>query len=158
MTATTGRNLVDPSRDLDDAVAKCFWAEQFQRYLAKRNLHDDVAALRFLLFTQPISDNNNKRRLKSSNGDADSLKAAAEHFFGPDSTCQVCLSNPELAESILAEAAKSPVDVSALRALLARARADPEVWQAGLEPRFMRFLADESENTVAPVACILSII
>ena len=152
--------------DVDTAIESNIWARQFKQHLEKRDLQDEVNALRFLILTQPFvarmgEVNNNGSSKKSSKIKTEMKEIflkAAELFFCEDSECQLVLSNDRLFQAFV-EASQAVKEGGSLTnqhiGLVDKARNDPDVWQNGLEPKFIKFLSQTSKGAVA---CLLSIL
>ncbi len=153
-------SVLDRPRAIEDAIERHHWASKFLKHLEERDLEDEVTAFKFLVFTQPLltKDKKQKRRVARR-----IVSACGQLFLESDSADQLCLSNQEMFEA-LSEASErirsAPESDQAVInddviELVMRVRGDPDVWVNGVEPKFMRFLAQQPRTTLA---CILSIL
>ncbi len=157
-------------RHPDESISSHPWAKRFTDHLEARDMTDELAAFKFLVYTQPIAslweDDNQKKKKKkrpvaSVAKAREVLEGCHDLFLDEGAPEQICLSNPELRERLReackrlkADSGREPgeEDVS----LLFRARRDPDVWQEGAEKRLARFLSQQPHQ--GPLACLLSIL
>ena len=132
---------------VDASIAADAWASRFMDHLAKRGLDDEITALRFLVATQPFHAKGKKKKDLSK-----LFKAVVKEFFSSESSSTLVLSNERLFEAF-----KEDVSAEEQEKLVAKARSDPDVWQNGLEPKFMAFLSKQ-DGKASTMACILSIL
>ncbi len=137
-------------------------ARQFKDYLQKRDLTDEIFALRFLIYTQRfhhlnLKHNNNKGN-KSENEMKEIFVQTGKMFLSKDNEDMLCLSDDKLYEDLIQAMEKvqttnhlTEKDIN----LLKRARQDPHVRRLALDPVFMKFIKTQPTNTIA---CLLSIL
>ncbi len=148
---------VRPDADLDTVIAANPWAQRFKDFLDKRNLKGKVIALKFLILTQPLEAQSHS----ATNSRLLFVRAGAL-FFAEDSAMQLSLSNEVLFEEVSASTSRARRNPAArltsqdLENML-EARRDVNVRLNGLDKKFSRFLAQQTELP-SPVACLLSIL
>ena len=175
----------DTGHDVDAAIANNMWARRFRDYLRKRDLEDEENAFKFLITTQPLKRKSEQATQKGKNNNNTTAAASARkqrvrqdmedvyfhtvrEFFDEESETVVCLANATHFSKICERAAEleqqqqqrsNNKKETSLKdediELLLRARDDMDVWQNGVEPTFMKFLAQAG---MSPMACLLSIL
>lgn len=153
--------------EVDVAIEGNVWAKKFVEFLEKRDWTDEVTTFKFLVLTQPLETRSSELNNNSSN--AKKVKEVRKDltriflqtfdlFFASESEEQVALSNAKLFEA-LSKAGNGLRQGHNLNdddiTLLIKARKDPEVRENGLDPKFMKFL---SQQTNTRLACLLSIL
>ncbi len=141
---------------VDAAIEGNPWARKFRDFLARRDKNGGrVAALRFLVLTHSLDEGKKNKTF------ADVFVEAGRLFFSEESDPPVNLSNSVLFDSIseaLARVERAGVDTVKAQDLdnLRKARRDINIRQNGLDPHFVRFIAQEGHSS--PMACLLSIL
>lgn len=160
--------------DVDTAITNHIWARRFRDYLRKRDLEDEETALKFLIATQPLkvkSDqaqklNNNTKKQKVILKDMEDVYfETVRQFFKEESETVLCLANATHFAKICERSEQLERETTTKKEglkdedidLLLRARDDMDVWQNGVEPTYMKFLASAG-SAVSPMACLLSIL
>lgn len=153
--------------DVETQIESQFWARKFRDYLLERDLTDTWIAFKFLVLTTPFHvkcnkqiNNNNQKKSKALSKDLlQNFVKVGEIFFNEESEDQLSLANTALFEALWSSSERirnggnlTDQDIS----LILKAREDLEVWQNGVEPKFMKFLATSNEGTT--ISCLLSIL
>jgi len=160
------------SATVDHVIENYPWSSKFTQYLRARNLSDDETILRFLVLIQPLKNcanfNNNHAQIlghsKIHRGLSESDRKRLfvdifDNFLSEESEDVLPLSNQALWGDLLAtrNSIKSGLPVSLQSIMeIVLVRKDPGVWDEGIEPAYMRFLAQVPPPTLS--ACILSIL
>eukprot|EP00095_Tigriopus_kingsejongensis_P003012 maker-scaffold170_size291898-snap-gene-1.39 protein:Tk03012 transcript:maker-scaffold170_size291898-snap-gene-1.39-mRNA-1 annotation:"hypothetical protein" len=156
------RNLkVTPDTQVERIIESKYWAKRFRDYLVARDLSDTRIAFEFLILTNPFqvkSESNNNLKKPSKDLQHNFIKVA-EVFFDEESENQLSLANAKLFDALWSASERirnggrmTDKDIS----LILKAREDQEIWQNGVEPKFIKFLSSVDDTT--PLACLLSIL
>jgi len=150
----------DPTIEwLQVEISRNVWLYRFHEFLVKRKLSDEIIALKFLVFTQPLKNQYSKKKtFGASVKDRRRLFSTVCHYFLSEES-SISLDNESLFNDLLAtyNSIKAGLQVSEESMMeLLRARRDPLVWEEGLEPVYMDFASQAANNN--HVACLLSLL
>lgn len=155
---------------MEVSIKNNYWTRRFKDYLERRELNDEVTALKFLILTQPMCQNKKikKKNSRSKNISEQNLREifvqAGKSFFSKNGKNQLCLGNRLLFNAIRETTDKLVDNANAdwhkeYLDLMLMARKDLNVLENGLEPLFIKFMSTQdvtSGSTIA--ACLLSIL